>query len=153
MNPIQKESDLSKSEMLYSFKQIRLKRFGHFPAKKTNLYPTYYTFPYDMAKEAHKVPLLDERCPCIAFFKGPRVTMASSALQGFIQCQSNVPRLYCIYIIPHKPKHNFKLFSFNNIINPILDYQLRLNQIVYLYPQVLLTPNTIHTITFLLNIL
>lgn len=99
------------------------------------------------------MPLLDERCPCIAFFKGPRVTMASSALQGFIQCQSNVPRLYCIYIIPHKPKHNFKLFSFNNIINPILDYQLRLNQIVYLYPQVLLTPDTIHTITFLLNIL
>lgn len=86
------------------------------------------------------------------FFKGPRVTMASSALQGFIRCQPNVPRLYCIYIIPHKPKHNFKLFSFNNIINPILDYQLRLNQIVYLYPQVLLTPNTIHTITFLLNI-
>lgn len=141
MNPIQKESDLSKSEMLYSFKQIRLKRFGHFPAKKTNLYPTYYTFLYDM------------HCPCIAFFKGPRVTMASSALQGFIRCQPNVPRLYCIYIIPHKPKHNFKLFSFNNIINPILDYQLRLNQIVYLYTQVLLTPNTIHTITFLLNIL
>lgn len=104
-------------------------------------------------KEAHKVPLLDECCPCIAFFKGPRVTMASSALQGFIRCQPNVPRLYCIYIIPHKPKHNFKLFSFNNIINPILDYQLRLNQIVYLYTQVLLTPNTIHTITFLLNIL
>ena len=50
MNPIQKESDLSKSEMLYSFKQIRLKRFGHFPAKKTNLYPTYYTFLYDMQK-------------------------------------------------------------------------------------------------------
>lgn len=48
MNPIQKESDLSKSEMLYSFKQIRLKRFGHFLAKKTNLYPTYYTFLYDM---------------------------------------------------------------------------------------------------------
>ena len=62
MNPIQKESDLSKSEMLYSFKQIRLKRFGHFPAKKTNLYPTYYTFLYDMQKS----------CPCIAFFlKGP----------------------------------------------------------------------------------
>ena len=55
MNPIQKESDLSKSEMLYFFKQIRLKRFGHFPAKKTNLYPTYYTFLYDM------------HCPCIAF--------------------------------------------------------------------------------------
>lgn len=99
------------------------------------------------------MPPLDERCPCIAFFKGSRVTMASSALQGFIRCQPNVPRLYCIYIIPHKPKHNFKLFSFNNIINPILDYQLRLNQIVYLYPQVLLTPDTIHTITFLLNIL
>lgn len=50
MNLIQKESDLSKSEMLYSFKQIRLKRFGLFPAKKTNLYPTYYTFLYDMQK-------------------------------------------------------------------------------------------------------
>lgn len=99
------------------------------------------------------MPLLDDHCPCIAFFKGPRVTMASSALQGFIRCQPNVPRLYCIYIIPHKPKHNFKLFSFNNIISPILDYQLRLNQIVYLYTQVLLTPNTIHTIAFLLNIL
>ena len=65
--------------------------------------------------------------PVLLFLKGPRVTMASSALQGFIRCQPNVPRLYCIYIIPHKPKHNFKLFSFNNIISPILDYQLRLN--------------------------
>lgn len=153
MNLIQKESDLSKSEMLYSFKQIRLKRFGHFLAKKTNLYPTYYTFLYDMQKRHIKCLFCMTIVPVLLFLKGPRVTMASSALQGFIRCQPNVPRLYCIYIIPHKPKHNFKLFSFNNIINPILDYQLRLNQIVYLYTQVLLTPNTIHTITFLLNIL
>lgn len=131
--------------MLYSFKQIRLKRFGHFLAKKTNLYPTYYTFLYDMQKSHIKCLLWMSVVPVLLFF--------SSAFQGFIRCQPNVPRLYCIYIIPHKPKHNFKLFSFNNIINPILDYQLRLNQIVYLYPQVLLTPNTIHTITFLLNIL
>lgn len=153
MNPIQKESDLSKSEMLYSIKQIRLKRLGHFPAKKTNLYPTHYTFLYDMQKRHIKCLFWMSVVPVLLFLKGPRVTMASSTLQGFIQCQSNVPRLYCVYIIPHKSKHNFKLFSFNNIINPILDYQLRLNQIVYLYPQVLLTPDTIHTITFLLNIL
>ncbi len=132
MNLIQKESDLSKMRCSIPNKHLILIK---------------------LCKKDTEVSLLDDSCPCIAFFKGPRVTMASSALQGFIRCQPNVPRLYCIYIIPHKPKHNFKLFSFNNIINPILDYQLRLNQIVYLYPQVLLTPDTIHTITFLLNIL
>lgn len=132
MNLIQKESDLSKMRCSIPNKHLILIK---------------------LCKKDTEVSLLDDSCPCIAFFKGPRVTMASSALQGFIRCQPNVPRLYCIYIIPHKPKHNFKLFSFNNIINPILDYQLRLNQIVYLYTQVLLTPNTIHTITFLLNIL
>ena len=54
MNLIQKESDLSKSEMLYSFKQIRLKRFGHFPAKKTNLYPGSLTplFTIDLKHSA-----------------------------------------------------------------------------------------------------
>mgnify|MGYP003231717948 CR=1 FL=1 len=132
MNLIQKESDLSKMRCSIPNKHLILIK---------------------LCKKDTEVSLLDDSCTCIAFFKGPRVTMASSALQGFIRCQPNVPRLYCIYIIPHKPKHNFKLFSFNNIINPILDYQLRLNQIVYLYPQVLLTPDTIHTITFLLNIL
>lgn len=125
---------------------------GTFLQKRQIYIPHIIPF-FMICKRAHKVPPLDERCPCIAFFKGPRVTMASSALQGFIRCQPDVSRLYCVYIIPHKSKHNFKLFSFNNIITPILDYQLRLNQIVYLYPQVLLTPNTIHTITFLLNIL
>lgn len=110
-------------------------------------------FFYDMQKRHIKCLFCMSVVPVLLFFKGSRVTMASSALQGFIRCQSNVPRLYCIYIIPHKPKHNFKLFSFNNRISPILDYQLCLNQIVYLYTQVLLTPNTIHTITFLLNIL
>ena len=122
-------------------------------AKTTNLYRTYYIFLYDMQKRHIKCLFWMSVVPVLLFFKGSRVTMASSALQGFIRYQSNVPRLYCIYIIPHKPKHNFKLFSFNNIISPILDYQLCLNQIVYLYTQVLLTPNTIHTITFLLNIL
>lgn len=86
MNPIQKESDLSKSEMLYSFKQIRLKRFGHFLAKKTNLYPTYYTF------------LLDERCPCIAFFKraqGDDGVISAPRLHSMsIKCSSP---LLCIY--------------------------------------------------------
>ena len=149
MNLIQKESDLSKMRCSIPNKHLILIKLCK--KDKSISHILYLSLWY--AKEAHKVPLLDERCPCIAFFKGPRVTMASSALQGFIRCQSNVPRLYCIYIIPHKPKHNFKLFSFNNIISPILDYQLCLNQIVYLYTQVLLTPNTIHTITFLLNIL
>lgn len=132
MNLIQKESDLSKMRCSIPNKHLILIK---------------------LCKKDTEVSLLDDSCPCIVFLKGLRVAMASSALQGFIRCQPNVPRLYCIYIIPHKPKHNFKLFSFNNIINPILDYQLRLNQIVYLYPQVLLTPNTIHTITLLLNIL
>lgn len=134
MNLIQKESDLSKSEMLYSFKQIRLKRFGHFLAKKTNLYPTYYTFLYDMQKRHIKCLLWMTVVPVLLFLKGPRVTMASSALQGFIRCKPNIPRLYCIYIIPHKPKHNFKLFSFNNIINPILDYHVLKSDCIFIYP-------------------
>lgn len=71
MNPIQKESDLSKSEMLYFFKQIRLKRFEHFPAKKTNLYPTYYTFLYDMQKRHTKCLFWMSVVPVLLFLKGP----------------------------------------------------------------------------------
>ena len=118
MNLIQKESDLSKMRCSIPNKHLILIKL----CKKTNLYPTYYTFLYDMQKRHIKCLFWMSVVPVLLFFKGPRVTMASSALQGFIRCQSNVPRLYCIYIIPHKPKHNFKLFSFNNIISPILDY-------------------------------
>ena len=59
MNPIQKESDLSKSEMLYSFKQIRLKRFGHFLAKRQIYIP-------------HIIPFFwMSVVPALLFLKGP----------------------------------------------------------------------------------
>lgn len=101
--------------------------------QKRQIYiPHIIPFLYDMQKRHIKCLFWMSVVPVLLFFKGPRVTMASSALQGFIRCQSNVPRLYCIYIIPHKPKHNFKLFSFNNIINPILDYHVLKSDCIFI---------------------
>ena len=105
MNPIQKESDLSKSEMLYSFKQIRLKRFGHFPAKKTNLYPTYYTFLYDMQKRHIKCLFWMSVVPVLLFLKGLRVAMAS------LRFKISSP-LWCIYNTTTHPRYNTYDHSF-----------------------------------------
>lgn len=88
MNLIQKESDLSKMRCTIPNKHLILIK---------------------LCKKDTEVSLLDDPCPCIVFFKGPR--------WRWHHCALRFPRLYAIYIIP------------------------------------LLTPNTIHTITLLLNIL
>lgn len=99
MNPIQKESDLSKMRCTIPNKHLILIK---------------------LCKKDTEVSLLDDPCPCIVFLKGPR--------WRWHHCALRFPRLYAIYNTITHPKYNTYNHSFveyplrqRSILNKILD--------------------------------
>ena len=100
MNPIQKESDLSKMRCTIPNKHLILIK---------------------LCKKDTEVSLLDNPCPCIVFLKGLRVAMAS------LRFKISSPLWYIYNTVTH-PKYNTYNHSFveyplrqRSILNKILD--------------------------------